>query len=177
VGTEKTAEEAVAESDINQELLIAGDGTDQHSVGSSIKSGDEPDATSMHEGDEQSCSDNPSLEDQQFAKYINYGSADTIAERLALVAAHGGVAVEVACVCVMDYVETFMSTRWIKSKHLALLIACFRDGISERTEWGTYRVELVMLLFARLLVLCFNSFINIYFSDIYLFLTSGSSQF
>ena len=92
-----------------------------------------------------------SLQSDDVAKFIHYGSHDTIAERLNAIFMHGGVAKEAICVCVMEYVETFMSTRWIKSAHLALLVACFKDGTVMRTDFGSYRVELIVLLYTRLI--------------------------
>lgn len=147
VNSDKSPEELASEEKAIEEK--SNPFNDQESVGSSIHTKDDGDSINpegVNDGD------SASLEEQQFAKYINYGSADTIAERLALVFAHGGVAIEVLCICVMEYVETFMSTRWIKAKHLALLLACFQDGMAQRTEWGSYRVELVVLLYTRLLV-------------------------
>ena len=81
----------------------------------------------------------PSLKSDEFAKFINYGSHDTIAAKLNLITQHGNIKIEALCVCVMEYVETFMSTRWIKAAHLALLVSCFQAGRLERTSFGSYR--------------------------------------
>lgn len=83
--------------------------------------------------------------------FINHGSHDTIADRLFLIQQHGKIATEALCVCIMEYCETFMSTRWMKSAQLALLVSCFTAGRLERTEFGSYRVEMVVLLYTRLL--------------------------
>ena len=102
------------------------------------------------ESNDDSESGEPTVLDDH-AKLINYGSHDTIADRLALIQAHGGIADEAMCVCIMEYAETFMSTRWIKAAQLALLVSCFEVGRLRRSDFGSYRVELIILLYTRLI--------------------------
>jgi len=45
-----------------------------------------------------------------------------------------------------------MSTRWIKASHLALLVACFTAGRVAKTDFGSYRVELIVLLYVAVLM-------------------------
>ena len=92
-----------------------------------------------------------SNKEDDHAALINHGSHDTIADRLFLIRQHGKIATEALCVCIMEYCETFMSTRWMKCSQLALLVSCFTAGWLERTVFGSYRVEIIVLLYTRLL--------------------------
>lgn len=42
------------------------------------------------------------------------------------------------------------SSKYLLSRHLALLVMLFKRGTCKKTDWGTYRVELIVSLFSRL---------------------------
>jgi len=52
---------------------------------------------------------------------------------------------------VHDFFQNKMATSFMLSRHLALLVTLYDDGRAKHSDFGTYRVELVVSLFARVL--------------------------
>lgn len=52
---------------------------------------------------------------------------------------------------VHDFFQNKMSTSFMLSRHLALLVSLYDDGRAKHSDFGTYRVELVVSLFCRVL--------------------------
>lgn len=57
----------------------------------------------------------------------------------------------VAAVPVHDYFSNQMSTFWMLARHLALLVQLYDDGRARHTDYGSYRVELIVSLFSRII--------------------------
>jgi len=54
------------------------------------------------------------------------------------------------CARIVDDMEQAFATKWIYARHLALIAKCFRTGTLKKTDFGTYRVELIVSLFCRI---------------------------
>lgn len=54
------------------------------------------------------------------------------------------------CAKFVHLVEQHLSNKWILVRHLILLLKCFSIGSLKKTDFGTYRVEVVVSLFCRI---------------------------
>lgn len=72
-------------------------------------------------------------------KFINMTSIDKISNHA-------------KCIRIIQALEDILGRVWILSKHLAIIIGCFQLGLTTKTEtFGTYRVELIISLFCRVI--------------------------
>lgn len=70
-------------------------------------------------------------------KFINMSNIDKISNHA-------------KCIRIIQALEDILGRVWILSKHLAIIVGCFQLGLTLKTEnFGTYRVELVISLFCR----------------------------
>lgn len=58
---------------------------------------------------------------------------------------------EMKSVAVLEFLEIMMSTWWLYCRHLALILEVFHIGCATKSSMGSYRVELVVMWFDRLL--------------------------
>jgi hypothetical protein len=58
---------------------------------------------------------------------------------------------EMKSVAVLEFFEIMMSTFWLYCRHLALILEVFHIGCAAKSCMGSYRVELVVMWFDRIL--------------------------
>jgi hypothetical protein len=58
---------------------------------------------------------------------------------------------EMKSVAVLEFFEIMMSTFWLYCRHLALILEVFHIGCAAKSSMGSYRVELVVMWFDRIL--------------------------
>jgi hypothetical protein len=53
------------------------------------------------------------------------------------------------CSKTVDALESMFASKYIYCRHLALIAKCFRSGTLKKTDFGTYRVEVIVSLYPR----------------------------
>jgi hypothetical protein len=63
----------------------------------------------------------------------------------------GYFSAESICANIVQYLEATLASRWVTARQVAQLLELFRIGKAAKTSYGTYRVELLVVLFSRIL--------------------------
>jgi hypothetical protein len=71
-------------------------------------------------------------------------------DRIRSVTLEGRSSAEFKSINLVEYLTAELCTRWVYCRHVSVLLQLFQFGLAYRSDYGTYRIELLVNLFDRI---------------------------